>query len=56
MTYFQNINSLVDLKKEYLRLALQHHPDKGGDTAIMQQVNIEFERLFEVWKGKPDIS
>ena len=56
MTYFQNIHSLAELKKEYRRLALQHHPDKGGDTAIMQQVNIEFERLFEVWKDKLDVS
>ena len=39
MAYFHNIHSLADLKKEYRRLALQHHPDKGGDTAIMQQVN-----------------
>lgn len=56
MTYFQNIHSLADLKKEYRRLVLEHHPDKGGDTAIMQQVNTEFERLFEVWKDKPDVS
>ena len=56
MTYFQNIHSLADLKKEYRRLALQHHPDKGGDTAIMQRVNTEFERLFDIWKDKPDIS
>ena len=56
MTYFQNIHSLAELKKEYRRLALQHHPDKGGDTAIMQQVNTEFERLFKVWKDKPDVS
>ena len=55
MTYFQNIHSLADLKKEYRRLALQHHPDKGGDTAIMQRVNTEFERLFEAWKDKPDV-
>ena len=55
MTYFQNIHSLADLKKEYRRLALEHHPDKGGDTAIMQQVNTEFGRLFEAWKEKPDI-
>ena len=47
---------MAELKKEYRRLALQHHPDKGGDTAIMQQVNIEFERLFEVWKDKLDVS
>lgn len=50
MAYFQNIHSLADLKKEYRRLALQHHPEKGGDTAVMQQVNVEFEKLFEKWK------
>ena len=44
MAYFHNIHSLADLKKEYRRLALQHHPDKGGDTAIMQQVNTDKER------------
>ena len=55
MTYFQNIHSLADLKKEYRRLALEHHPDKGGDTTTMQQVNIEFEGLFEIWKDKPDV-
>ena len=56
MTYFQNINSLADLKREYRRLALQHHPDKGGDTVVMQQVNIEFGKLYEVWKGSTVVS
>ena len=56
MTYFQNIRSLADLKKEYRRLALEHHPDKGGDTAIMQQVNTEFEKLYDVWKDRQDVS
>ena len=50
MTYFQNIHSLADLKKEYRRLALEHHPDKGGDTAIMQQVNTEFESSLKSGK------
>ena len=56
MTYFQNIHSLADLKKEYRCLALQHHPDKGGDTAVMQQVNIEFGKLYEVWKDSTVVS
>lgn len=56
MAYFQNIHSLADLKKEYRRLALQHHPDKGGDTAVMQQVNIEFEKLYDVWKDTMVVS
>lgn len=50
MTYFQNIHSLADLKKEYRRLALEHHPDKSGDTAIMQQVTTEFGRLLRLGK------
>ena len=50
MTYFQNIHSLADLKKEYRRLALEHHPDKGGDTAIMQQVNTELEGFLRLGK------
>ena len=56
MTYFQNIHSLADLKKEYRRLAMLHHPDKGGETALMQQVNTEFGKLFEVWKDKPSVT
>ena len=56
MTYFQNIQSLADLKKEYRRLAMLHHPDKGGDTALMQQVNTEFEKLYDVWKDRQDVS
>ena len=35
---------------------MEHHPDKGGDTAIMQQVNTEFEKLYDVWKDRQDVS
>lgn len=56
MAYFQNIHSLADLKKEYRRLAMLHHPDKGGDTAIMQQVNTEFEGLYDMWKDSTAVS
>lgn len=47
MAYFKNIHSLAELKKEYRRLALENHPDKGGSTEVMQQINVEFERLHE---------
>lgn len=49
MGYFQNINSLAELKKSYRVLALQNHPDKGGSTETMQQINLEFERLYAKW-------
>lgn len=56
MTYFQNINSLAELKKNYRILALQHHPDKGGSTETMQQINLEFEKLYARWKDDTTVS
>ena len=53
MRYFIDIRSFAQLKKEYRRLALENHPDRGGDTAVMQQINLEFERLFEQLKDCP---
>lgn len=56
MEYFKNIHSLAELKKSYRLLALQNHPDKGGSTETMQQINLEFERLFAVWKNDTTVS
>ena len=50
MKYFKNIRTLDDLKKEFRRLAMLHHPDRGGDTATMQAINAEFEMLFPALK------
>jgi len=38
--------TLEELKVMYRKLATQHHPDKGGDTATMQAVNNEYDELF----------
>ncbi len=56
MTYFQNIHSLAELKKQYRMLALANHPDKGGSTEIMQQINAEFTRLHALWKDDTSAS
>lgn len=50
MKYFENIATLDDLKKAYRHLAMIHHPDIGGDTATMQEINAEYDRLFPVYK------
>ena len=50
MKYFTNCRTLEDLKAEYRRLVKMHHPDCGGDTATMQAINDEHDRLFEILK------
>lgn len=54
MKYFQNITSLSDLKKQYRELVKNNHPDKGGDIAVMQAINNEFEQLYNIWKDRKE--
>ena len=54
--YFENCKTLEDLKKEFRRLALLHHPDVGGDTATMQEINAEFDRVFPSYKLRANVS
>lgn len=49
MKHFTNVESLSDLKRQYRALAIANHPDRGGDTAVMQEINQEFARLFAIW-------
>lgn len=42
MLYFTDCTTLDALKTAYKKLALQHHPDRGGDTAVMQAINKEY--------------
>jgi DnaJ-class molecular chaperone len=39
--------SLEELKKEYRKLALKYHPDKGGDHETFIEIQSEYERLCE---------
>ena len=52
MSWFSKVKTLEDLKKEYKKLAMQYHPDRpGGDTAKMQQINGEYDRLFPAYQA-----
>jgi DnaJ-class molecular chaperone len=35
-----------ELKTLYRKLAMQHHPDRGGSNEAMKQVNCEYDELF----------
>jgi len=50
MKYFINCKTLEELKAEYRRLAMKHHPDRGGDAETMKAINAEHDALFEILK------
>lgn len=50
MKYFTNIKTLDDLKKEYRRLVMLNHPDRGGDLETMKIINLEYEQKHEELK------
>ena len=54
--YFENVKTLDELKKQYRRLAMKYHPDMGGSTEAMQQINAEHDALFEMLKKQHNAS
>lgn len=53
MEYFKNVKSIQELKKQYRDLVKQYHPDlnKNSTTKIMQDINAEYDRLFDKVKN-----
>lgn len=43
--HFLNCTSHDDAKKRYRQLAIQHHPDKGGNEAIFKEVAGEYQKI-----------
>jgi len=42
MKYFKDCKTIDEVKALYKKLAKEHHPDTGGDTATMQAINTEY--------------
>ena len=45
MKWFKDVHTLDELRTMYRKLALLHHPDRGGSTADMQEINNEYDIL-----------
>ena len=50
MTYFKNVTTLEELRKEYKRLVKQYHPDNGGDPETIKAINAEYDKMFDLLK------
>ena len=52
-TYFKNVSTLEDLRKQYKELLKKFHPDNAsGSTQATQEINAEYDRLFSALKDK----
>ena len=50
MRFFENIKTVEQLKKEYHKLCTLHHPDNGGNSEIMKEINGVYTSLFNKLK------
>lgn len=54
--YFNKVETLQELRKQYKELLKKHHPDNGGNVSDMQEINAEYDSLFKILKNKHDSS
>ena len=51
MKYFENANTVEELKSRFFKLAKELHPDNGGNAAEFSAMRSEYEKLFERLKN-----
>ncbi len=49
-TYFKNVQTLDELRKQYKDLLKKYHPDNGGSEEATKAINVEYEKLFKILK------
>jgi len=52
--YFKNITSFDELKTQFRELLKKNHPDNGGDSEAMKEINCEYDALFPIWKNRKE--
>lgn len=53
MKYFNNANTLEELRKQYKQLLKKYHPDNAnGSEEATKAINAEYDSLFKVLKNK----
>lgn len=50
--YFIDCSTVEETKKLYKELPLKNHPDLGGSTAIMQEINAQYEAKLKRLDGQ----
>lgn len=50
--YFQSCETVAAVKSLFRKLAMQHHPDRGGDTRTMQDIVAEYHQALQRKDGE----
>lgn len=54
MSWFKDVTNYESLKARFRQLAKQYHPDAGGDAETMRSINMEYDRLFPIYRRKKE--
>lgn len=46
MNYFIKFETVEAIKFNYRKLCMEHHPDRGGDTGTMQEINRQYQQAL----------
>lgn len=52
--YFEGANTLEEIEARYRDLARQYHPDVGGDTAVMAEINRQRTMARAFFRGRAE--
>ena len=47
MKWFKGIKNAKELRKMYVKLSKENHPDKGGSEEVMKEINVEYAQMIE---------
>jgi hypothetical protein len=53
--YFATCKTIEDLKKLWKKLALENHPDRGGNLETMQSINAEYDETFKMFQRNGNV-